>query len=249
MTAAFTPRSIRRRPQPAACRRPIRILPAKTSPCAATSAGASVARSSRVTATTSLLAADYSQIELRLLAHLSGDEAMRSAFEEGQDIHDFTARQIFNVPPGEPVDANQRRMAKSVNFGLFYGMSDFGLAHQRLREIRASRKPKKFFTTAYFARFPSVRDYIERTIADGRRNGYVSTILGRRRYMPGPLRPEDGTCCVRQPSARQPTRPAARQCGRSNGKLAMVHIDGILATSGLDADVTITNPRRTDLLK
>ena len=78
-----------------------------------------------------LLAADYSQIELRLMAHLSGDRAMRDAFARGDDIHDFTARQIFAVGANDSVDANQRRMAKSVNFGLFYGMSDFGLA-QRL---------------------------------------------------------------------------------------------------------------------
>ncbi len=97
-----------------------------------------------------LLAADYSQIELRLMAHLSGDEAMRAAFAESADIHDFTARQIFNVPPDHPVDGNQRRMAKSVNFGLFYGMSDFGLA-QRLEIGRAEAKE---MTTAYFARFP-----------------------------------------------------------------------------------------------
>ncbi|HEU5480284.1 MAG TPA: DNA polymerase I, partial [Candidatus Tumulicola sp.] len=128
-----------------------------------------------------LLAADYSQIELRLMAHLSGDEAMRSAFEEGQDIHDFTARQIFGIGAGDAVDANQRRMAKSVNFGLLYGMSDFGLA-QRLEIGRAEAKE---ITAAYFARFPSVRAYVARTLEEGRRNGYVSTLLGRRRYMPG----------------------------------------------------------------
>ncbi|MDP9025680.1 MAG: DNA polymerase I, partial [Candidatus Eremiobacteraeota bacterium] len=102
-----------------------------------------------------LLAADYSQIELRIMAHLSGDEAMRTAFEEGQDIHDFTARQIFNVAPGDAVDGNQRRMAKSVNFGLLYGMSDFGLASR----LEISRTEAKEMTTAYFARFPSVRAY------------------------------------------------------------------------------------------
>ncbi|HEX8805460.1 MAG TPA: DNA polymerase I, partial [Candidatus Aquilonibacter sp.] len=126
-----------------------------------------------------LLAADYSQIELRLMAHLSGDEAMRTAFEEGQDIHDFTARQIFNVGDGT-VDGNQRRMAKSVNFGLLYGMSDFGLA-QRLEIGRAEARE---ITTSYFARFPSVRAYIDRTLEEARELGYVATILGRRRYMP-----------------------------------------------------------------
>jgi DNA polymerase-1 len=179
-----------------------------------------------------LLAADYSQIELRLMAHLSGDEAMRSAFEEGQDIHDFTARQIFNVPPGEPVDANQRRMAKSVNFGLFYGMSDFGLA-QRLEIGRAEAKE---ITTAYFARFPSVRDYIERTIADGRRNGYVSTILGRRRYMPGLT---SGNYMLRAAAEREATNAPLQGSAADLMKLAMVHIDGALATSGLDATLLL----------
>ncbi|HEY4441589.1 MAG TPA: DNA polymerase, partial [Candidatus Elarobacter sp.] len=127
-----------------------------------------------------LLGADYSQIELRLMAHLSGDAAMRQAFHEGQDIHDFTARQIFDVGPFAEVDGNQRRMAKSVNFGLLYGMSDFGLA-QRLEIDRASAKT---MMQAYFARFPSVRDYIERSLDTAREKGYVETILGRRRYMP-----------------------------------------------------------------
>ena len=127
-----------------------------------------------------LLAADYSQIELRIMAHLSGDEAMRRAFHEGQDIHDFTARQIFAVPDGTAVDDNQRRLAKSVNFGLLYGMSDFGLAQR----LEIDRTQAKEITAAYFARFPSVRAYIEETLERGRTDGYVSTILGRRRYMP-----------------------------------------------------------------
>jgi DNA polymerase-1 len=179
-----------------------------------------------------LLAADYSQIELRLMAHLSGDEAMRSAFEEGQDIHDFTARQIFSVPANERVDANQRRMAKSVNFGLFYGMSDFGLA-QRLEIGRAEAKE---ITTAYFARFPSVRDFIERTIADGRRNGYVSTILGRRRYMPGLT---SGNYMLRAAAEREATNAPLQGSAADLMKLAMVHIDRALAASGLPATLLL----------
>ena len=128
-----------------------------------------------------LLAADYSQIELRLMAHLSGDAAMRRAFLERQDIHDFTARQIFNVGADATADPNQRRIAKSVNFGLLYGMSDFGLAQR----LEISRADAKAMTQAYFARFPSVRAFIDSVLEQGRQNGYVSTILGRRRYMPG----------------------------------------------------------------
>ncbi|MBV8425532.1 MAG: DNA polymerase I, partial [Candidatus Eremiobacteraeota bacterium] len=127
-----------------------------------------------------LLAADYSQIELRLMAHMSGDAAMRDAFAQGADIHDFTARQIFAVPKGTEVDHNQRRIAKSVNFGLLYGMSEFGLAQR----LEISKQEARAMTDAYFARFPSVRDWIDRNLEEGRENGYVSTLLGRRRYIP-----------------------------------------------------------------
>ncbi|MBV8637244.1 MAG: DNA polymerase I [Candidatus Eremiobacteraeota bacterium] len=171
-----------------------------------------------------LLAADYSQIELRLMAHLSGDEAMRMAFEEGQDIHDFTARQIFDVAPGESVDGNQRRMAKSVNFGLLYGMSDFGLA-QRLEISRADARD---ITNAYFARFPSVRDYIERTIDDARRNGYVSTILGRRRYMPALT---SSNYMLRSAAEREATNAPLQGSAADLMKLAMVKIDRALESS------------------
>ncbi|MBV8345924.1 MAG: DNA polymerase I [Candidatus Eremiobacteraeota bacterium] len=194
-----------------------------------------------------LLAADYSQIELRLMAHLSGDAAMRAAFHESADIHDFTARQIFNVPPERNVDANQRRMAKSVNFGLFYGMSDFGLA-QRLEISRAEAKE---ITTAYFARFPDVRAYIERTIEEGRRTGYVSTILGRRRYMPGLI---SGNYMLRAAAEREATNAPLQGSAADLMKLAMVRIDRALREAGLDAvmllqihDELIFEVRKEDL--
>ncbi|HZV76553.1 MAG TPA: DNA polymerase I [Candidatus Babeliales bacterium] len=175
-----------------------------------------------------LLAADYSQIELRLMAHLSGDAALRRAFEERQDIHDFTARQIFAVPPGQRVDPNQRRMAKSVNFGLFYGMSDFGLA-QRLEISRAEAKE---ITTAYFARFPDVRAFVDRTIEEGRKDGYVSTILGRRRYMPGLI---SGNYMLRGAAEREATNAPLQGSAADLMKLAMVRIDRALEAAGLDA--------------
>jgi DNA polymerase-1 len=175
-----------------------------------------------------LLAADYSQIELRLMAHLSGDAAMRAAFEQRQDIHDFTARQIFNVPPDGSVDGNQRRMAKSVNFGLLYGMSDFGLA-QRLEIGRAEAKE---ITAAYFARFPSVRAYIDGTIAQGRRDGYVSTILGRRRYMPGLV---SGNYMLRSAAEREATNAPLQGSAADLMKLAMVRIDRALRDAGSEA--------------
>ncbi|MGZ6216586.1 MAG: DNA polymerase I [Vulcanimicrobiaceae bacterium] len=170
-----------------------------------------------------LLAADYSQIELRLMAHLSGDEAMRRAFHEGQDIHDFTARQIFMLGPGQRVDPNQRRMAKSVNFGLLYGMSDFGLA-QRLEISRAEAKE---ITTAYFARFPKVRAYIDGVIESGRREGYVTTLLGRRRYMPA-LR--SSNYMLRSAAEREATNAPLQGSAADLMKLAMVRIDKRLSS-------------------
>ncbi len=194
-----------------------------------------------------LLAADYSQIELRLMAELSGDAAMRTAFRESADIHDYTARQIFNVPAGGVVDGNQRRMAKSVNFGLFYGMSDFGLA-QRLEISRAEAKE---MTAAYFARFPEVRAYIEHTIEEGRRTGYVSTILGRRRYMPGLI---SGNYMLRAAAEREATNAPLQGSAADLMKLAMVRIDGALEEAGLDAamllqihDELIFEVRKRDL--
>jgi DNA polymerase-1 len=175
-----------------------------------------------------LLAADYSQIELRLMAHLSGDDAMRRAFDEGQDIHDFTARQIFSLGADAVVDHNQRRMAKSVNFGLLYGMSDFGLA-QRLEIARAEAKA---ITQAYFARFPKVRAYIEGVIAQGRDAGYVTTLLGRRRYMPA-LR--SSNYMLRSAAEREATNAPMQGSAADIMKLAMVRIDAGLAREEFDA--------------
>ena len=179
-----------------------------------------------------LLAADYSQIELRLMAHLSGDRALRTAFEEAQDVHDFTARQIFGIAPNLRVDPNQRRMAKSVNFGLFYGMSDFGLA-QRLEISRAEAKE---ITTAYFARFPDVRAYIDRTIEEGRSNGYVSTILGRRRYMPGLV---SGNYMLRAAAEREATNAPLQGSAADLMKLAMVQIARALEAGRTDATMLL----------
>lgn len=179
-----------------------------------------------------LLAADYSQIELRLMAHLSGDDAMRSAFAAGEDIHDFTARQIFNVPSERHADPNQRRIAKSVNFGLLYGMSDFGLA-QRLEISRADAKE---MTTAYFARFPSVRAYIDSVLQRGREDGYVSTILGRRRYMPALRSPN---YMLRSAAEREATNAPLQGSAADLMKLAMVRVDTALSEAKLDAQMLL----------
>lgn len=127
-----------------------------------------------------LLAADYSQIELRLLAHFSGDEALRRAFAEDRDIHNLVAAQVFSVDPKE-VTADMRRMAKTINFGIIYGMSAFGLAQR----LEISKEDANTFIDAYFARYPKVLAYQDQLLADCRTKGYISTILGRRRAIDG----------------------------------------------------------------
>ncbi|MGI5873499.1 MAG: DNA polymerase I [Bacillota bacterium] len=126
-----------------------------------------------------LLAADYSQIELRLLAHFSDDPVLISAFTEGEDIHARTAGEIFGVPLSE-VTADMRRAAKTVNFGLIYGMSSYSLAG----DIGVSRKEAQSYIDSYFARYPRVKSYLDQTVADAREKGYAETLMGRRRHLP-----------------------------------------------------------------
>jgi DNA polymerase I len=126
-----------------------------------------------------LVAADYSQIELRIMAHLSGDEGLLKAFAEGQDIHRATAAEVFGVGL-EQVSGEQRRAAKAINFGLIYGMSAFGLA----RQLGIERGDAQDYVDRYFARYPGVKDYMESTREQARELGYVETLFGRRLYLP-----------------------------------------------------------------
>ena len=126
-----------------------------------------------------LLAADYSQIELRIMAHLSGDESLLRAFAEDRDIHQATAAEVFGVPL-EQVGAEQRRAAKAINFGLIYGMSAFGLA----RQLGIERGEAQQYVDLYFARYPGVKRYMDETRALAREQGYVETVFGRRLYLP-----------------------------------------------------------------
>jgi DNA polymerase I len=126
-----------------------------------------------------LLAADYSQIELRIMAHLSEDPGLLSAFAEERDVHQATAAEVFGVPV-ESVDADQRRLAKTINFGLIYGMSAFGLARQLGIERSAAAK----YVETYFARYPGVKRYMDTTRVLARERGYVETVFGRRLYLP-----------------------------------------------------------------
>ena len=126
-----------------------------------------------------LIDADYSQIELRILACISGDEAMQEAFRSGEDIHTVTASQVFHVPPDQ-VTSEMRRKAKAVNFGIVYGISRFALAE----DIGVSRKEADEYMNRYFERYSGVRRYMDSIVEQAKRNGFVSTILGRRRYLP-----------------------------------------------------------------
>ncbi|MEO1574615.1 MAG: DNA polymerase I [Pseudomonadota bacterium] len=126
-----------------------------------------------------ILAADYSQIELRIMAHLSGDDGLTTAFAEDRDIHQSTAAEVFGVPLDE-VSSDQRRSAKAINFGLIYGMSAFGLAKQ----LGITRHAAQDYVDLYFERYPGVRDYMDDTRAAAHDQGYVETVFGRRLFLP-----------------------------------------------------------------
>ncbi len=126
-----------------------------------------------------LLSADYSQIDLRVLAHYSQDQTLVEAFARGEDIHARTAMEIFGVPR-EMVTSEMRRVAKTINFGIVYGMSPYGLA----KELKIGRREAAAFIKRYFERYPGVRDYMQQIVAEARERGYVATIFGRKRYLP-----------------------------------------------------------------
>lgn len=126
-----------------------------------------------------LVDADYSQIELRVLAHISGDESLIQSFKNNEDIHTRTASEVFGVSK-DLVTPLMRSRAKAVNFGIIYGISDYGLA----RDLKISRKEAKFYINNYFARYPLVKKYMDNIVAEGKKKGYVTTILNRIRYIP-----------------------------------------------------------------
>ena len=126
-----------------------------------------------------IVAADYSQIELRIMAHLSQDEGLLKAFSQGKDIHTATAAEVFNVSLTD-VTTEQRRNAKAINFGLIYGMSAFGLSKQ----LNVSRHDAQHYMDLYFERYPGVLKYMEDSRIVAKENGYVSTVFGRRLYLP-----------------------------------------------------------------
>ena len=125
------------------------------------------------------LDADYSQIELRVLAHMSGDEKLIQAYREAEDIHRLTASQVFLVPYDEVTDL-QRRNAKAVNFGIVYGISSFGLS----QDLSITRKEAAEYIEKYFETYPSIKVFLDRMVDEGKEKGYVSTMFGRRRPIP-----------------------------------------------------------------
>jgi DNA polymerase-1 len=174
-----------------------------------------------------VLAADYSQIELRIMAHLSGDAGLTQAFAENQDIHRATAAEVFGLAPDEVAD-EQRRSAKAINFGLIYGMSAFGLAKQ----LNISRGLAADYIDRYFDRYPGVLRYMEETKAVAAEQGFVETVFGRRLYLP-----EINAKAVPRRQAAERTAINAPMQGTAADiiKLAMMAVQQWLPSSGLDA--------------
>lgn len=168
-----------------------------------------------------LLAADYSQIELRIMAHLSGDEGLLKAFAADQDIHRATAAEVFGLPLDE-VTADQRRSAKAINFGLIYGMSAFGLA----RQLGIGRDEAQTYVNLYFARYPGVKNYMDRTRADAREQGYVETVFGRRLYLPDIKARQQAR---RQYAERSAINAPMQGTAADIIKLAMIAVEGWLS--------------------
>ena len=173
-----------------------------------------------------ILAADYSQIELRIMAHLSGDQRLLEAFAAGEDIHLATAAEVFGVPP-QQVTGDQRRSAKAINFGLIYGMSAFGLA----RQLGIERNAAQEYVGRYFSRYPGVKAYMENTRTRAHESGYVETLFGRRLYLP-----EINSRNAQRRNAAERTAINAPMQGTAADiiKLAMIQADQWIRDSGLD---------------
>ena len=173
-----------------------------------------------------LVSADYSQIELRIMAHLSGDAGLIGAFESGADVHRATAAEVFGVAP-DAVSDDQRRNAKAINFGLIYGMSAFGLA----RQLRIERGAAARYIELYFARYPGVREFMDRTRAQAHERGYVETVFGRRLYLPEIKSPN---AARRQYAERTAINAPMQGTAADLIKLAMIALDRWILETGTD---------------
>ncbi len=179
----------------------------------------------------SIVSADYSQIELRIMAHLSGDERLLEAFAHGEDVHRATAGEIFGVTPLE-VGPDQRRVAKSINFGLIYGMSAFGLA----RQLGLERSAAQTYIDRYFARYPGVARYMEEAREAARQHGYVETAFGRRLWFPD-IRSSNGN--RRQGAERAAINAPMQGTAADLIKLAMIAVQNWLEKSGLQSKLVL----------
>ncbi|HEY6893370.1 MAG TPA: DNA polymerase I, partial [Rhodanobacteraceae bacterium] len=171
-----------------------------------------------------IVAADYSQIELRIMAHLSGDAGLLSAFHGNQDIHRATAAEVFGLPLGE-VDTNQRRAAKAINFGLMYGMSAFGLA----RQLGIDRGEAQGYMKRYFERYPGVQDFMNATREQAHRDGYVETLFGRRLYL---MEINSRNAGLRAGAERAAINAPMQGTAADIIKRAMIAVDAWLQTRG-----------------
>ena len=178
-----------------------------------------------------LVDADYSQIELRVLAHISGDTTMIAAFQAGEDIHARTAAEVYGVPIGE-VTRQMRSASKAVNFGIVYGISDFALA----KNIGVSRAEARDFMARYFERYPGVKDYMERSVEEARERGYALTLMGRRRYLP---ELSSSNFNVRSFGERCAMNSPIQGTAADVIKLAMIRVAAELRESGLRAKLIL----------
>jgi DNA polymerase-1 len=174
---------------------------------------------------------DYSQIELRIMAHLAQDAGLLHAFQNDLDVHRATAAEVFGVAL-EDVSGDQRRSAKAINFGLIYGMSAFGLAKQ----IGVGRKEAQDYIDRYFARYPGVLDYMERTRAQAAEQGFVETLFGRRLYLPE-IHSKNGA--MRKAAERTAINAPMQGTAADIIKRAMIAVDAWLQASNLDARIIL----------
>lgn len=179
-----------------------------------------------------LIAADYSQIELRILAHLSGDKALIKAFKEDQDIHNYTASLIFDCKD-DKIDYHMRDTAKRINFGIVYGMSSYGLS----KDLKISVQEAQGFIDRYFLRYPDVKKFMEDTIKLCEKQGFVTTLFNRRRYIPGI---NDRNMTMRQFAQRQAINTPVQGTAADLMKLAMINVDAELKKNRLKARMLIT---------
>ncbi|HEL1035703.1 DNA polymerase I [Streptococcus equi subsp. zooepidemicus] len=179
-----------------------------------------------------LLSSDYSQIELRVLAHISGDEHLIAAFKEGADIHTSTAMRVFGIEKPEDVTANDRRNAKAVNFGIVYGISDFGLSNN----LGIPRKQAKAYIDTYFERYPGIKAYMERVVREAKDKGYVETLFKRRRELPDINSRQFN---VRSFAERTAINSPIQGSAADILKIAMINLDQALVAGGFETKMLL----------